>query len=259
MKEPRLGLTPEQADELAEQGVTRLPGAVAASDVAAMADVIWRRLRARHHILREEPSTWRLPHPAQLTARPDDLAAMASPTVRAVLDDVLGAGGWSPPEAWGLPLVTLPGFARAWDVPHKGWHLDLQATPTPPRVARLFVLLGDLAPGGGGTGYVAGSHRVLRALARETDRSLKSGEARALLAAREPWFAALFSRPDGQDRRARFMDRPAEAAGVQVRVAEMTGQAGDVYVMDPLILHALTPNVSDRPRMMLTQWVYGRD
>jgi ectoine hydroxylase-related dioxygenase (phytanoyl-CoA dioxygenase family) len=258
MEHPRTGLTLEQLDQYATEGVVRLPGAVPIADIEAMAEVLWRRLRTRHGVFHDRPQTWIVPHPAQLTAKTDELAGMASPAVLAVVDQLLGVGGWNPPERWGLPLVTLPGFADGWDVPHKGWHLDIQAAAEPPRVARIFVLLTDLAPGGGATGYVAGSHRVLQALAREAGRSLKSGEARELLLA-HPWFAALFARPDGADRRAWFMEQPGDAGGVPVRVGEMTGQAGDAYVMDPLILHAMTPNVLATPRLMLTEWVYGRD
>ncbi|WP_068874182.1 MULTISPECIES: TauD/TfdA family dioxygenase [unclassified Phenylobacterium] len=236
----------------------RLPGAAPTADVDALAEVVWRRLRTGHGIARERPETWTVPHPAQLAVKGDELAAMASPTVRAVLDQLLGVDGWTPPERWGLPLVTLPGFAAHWDLPHKGWHSDIPATAEPPRVVRVFLLLGDLAAGGGGTDYIAGSYRVLRALARDDDQRLKSGEARKRLMAREPWFAALFSRPTGEDRRARFMDQPDEAGGVPVRVGEMTGRAGDVYVMDPLILHAVTPNALPQPRLMLTEWVYAR-
>lgn len=259
MERPRAGLSPEQLDQYAAEGVVRLPGAVASPDVEVMAEVLWRRLRTRHGVFRDQPKTWIIPHPAQLTAKTDELAAMASPTVLAVLDQLLGVDGWTPPERWGLPLITLPGFADAWDVPHKGWHLDIQAAADSPRVARIFVLLSDLAPGGGATGYVAGSHRVLRALARDAGRTLKSGAAREQLVARHPWFAALFARPDGGDRRARFMNREGDAGGVPVRVGEMTGHAGDAYVMDPLILHTTAPNASATPRMMLTEWVYGRD
>jgi UTP--glucose-1-phosphate uridylyltransferase len=53
--------------------------------------------------------------------------------------------------------------------------------------------------------------------------------------------------------------RPGDAGGVPVRVGEMTGRAGDAYVMDPLILHATTSNVLATPRLMLTEWVYGAD
>lgn len=253
------GLTPAQLAQYAAEGVVRLPGAVPASDVQALTEVIWRRLQTRHGIFRDRPQTWTVPHPAQLTARTGELDAMASPLVLAVLDQLLGADGWKPPDRWGLPLVTLPGFAERWDVPHKGWHLDIQAAAEPPRVARIFVLLADLAPGGGATGYVAGSHRVLRALARDAGRTLKSGDARDLLVKRYPWFAGLYARPDGADRRARFMDQPGDAEGVPVRVGEMTGRAGDVYVMDPLILHATTQNMRATPRLMLTEWIHGRD
>lgn len=253
-----LGMTPEQLETYKTHGVVRLPAAVPTATARALAEIVWRRLRTRHGIVLARPETWTIPHPAQLAAKTDELAGMASPTVRAVLDQLLGADGWAPPERWGLPLVTLPGFAPCWDVPHKGWHLDLPATAEPPRVARIFVLLRDLEPGGGGTGYVTGSHRVLRTLAREAGEPMKSGEARERLAAHDPWFAALFSRADGGDRRARFMDTRGEAGGVPVGVGEMIGKAGDVYVMDPLILHALMPNARPEPRLMLTEWIYGR-
>ena len=259
MAQPRIGLTPDQLQQYAAEGVVRLPDAVAAADVGAMAEVLWRRLRTRHGMFPDRPDTWIAPHPAQLTAKSDELAAMANPLLRAVLDQLLGAGGWKEPERWGLPLVTLPGFTDRWDVPRKGWHLDIQAAAEPPRVARIFVLLSDVAPGGGATGYVAGSHRVLQAEARDAGRQLNSGDARKLLEARHPWFAALFAKPDGADRRARFMDQPGDAGGVAVRVGEMTGRAGDAYVMDPLILHATMPNAQATPRLMLTEWVYGAD
>jgi hypothetical protein len=45
--------------------------------------------------------------------------------------------------------------------------------------------------------------------------------------------------------------------GVPVRVCEMLGEPGDVILMDPLMLHATTPNVRETPRMMLTEWVYA--
>ena len=46
--------------------------------------------------------------------------------------------------------------------------------------------------------------------------------------------------------------------GVPVRVCEMLGEPGDVILMHPLMMHAPTPNVLATPRMMLTQFAYGR-
>jgi len=258
MAPAHVGMTPKQLATYQTQGVVRLPGAVPPADAGALAEVVWRRLRTGHGIVRDRPETWIVPRPAQLAAKTDELAAMGSPAVRAVLDQLLGVEGWLAPERWGLPLVTLPGFARRWDVPHKGWHLDIPATAEPPRVARVFVLLGRLSAGGGGTGYIAGSHKVLQALAQDTGRALKSGDARALLTVREAWFAALFAKPQGEDREARFVRQRGVARGVPVQVGEMTGEPGDVYVMHPLVLHAVMPSARPEPRLMLTEWVYGR-
>lgn len=251
------GLTPEQAQTYAAEGVVRLPGAVPLKDVEAMRSALWRRLESRHGLWRDKPATWTIPHPAQLTAHNSDLAALGSARVRAVVDQLLGAGRWKEPERWGLPLVTLPGHCARWDVPRRGWHLDVAATPEPPQVVRLFLVLAHSDPGGGGTGYIAGSHRVLRQLAAREGQALNSGAARKLLTAREPWYAALESRRKDEDRMARFMSDGGEVDGVPVRVCEMLGEPGDVILMDPLMLHATMPNARDTPRMMLTEWVYG--
>lgn len=259
METIRPGFTPTQVEQYRTEGVVRLPAAVPLADVEAMLSVVWRRLRTGHGIDRDRRESWIVPHPAQLGANTAEFAAMASPQVLAVFDQLLGPGQWKPPERWGLPMVTLPGFSARWDVPHKGWHLDTPATAPPPPVARIFLLLAPIGPGGGGTGFVTGSHRVIYGQARETGRRLHSTELRKLLAAREPWFEALFTRRDGEDRIARFMRTHGEAGGVPVRVDEMTGEAGDAYVMDPLLLHATMPNASASPRLMLMEGVSGRE
>ena len=259
MKDTPTGLTADQAEAYARDGVVRLPAAIPAQAAADMLAILWRRLEARCGAVRDRPQTWTVEHPAQLTSRVDEFAAMFSPTVHAVLDGLLGAGGWKMPTRWGIPLVTFPGFVRPWDVPHRNWHLDAEATPEPPRVARLFAVLARSQPGGGGTGYVAGSHRVLRDLARREGRALRSAEARKLLMAREPWFAALETLRPGEDRVQHFMREGGEVGGVPVRVCEMLGEPGDVILMDPLMLHGFTANVRETPRMMLTEWIYGRD
>jgi ectoine hydroxylase-related dioxygenase (phytanoyl-CoA dioxygenase family) len=152
----------------------------------------------------------------------------------------------------------MPGHYSRWDVPSRNWHLDIAASPEPPRVVRMFAVLSPSEPGGGGTGYIAGSQHVIRQLARREGATLNSGAARKLLIEREPWYAALESRKTGDEGRIeRFMQTEGVVDGVPVRVSEMLGQPGDVILMDPHMLHAATPNVRDTPRMMLTEWVYG--
>ncbi|WP_293902813.1 phytanoyl-CoA dioxygenase family protein [Phenylobacterium sp.] len=256
MEALRAALTADQLEAYALEGVVRLPGAVPAADVEAMLATLWKRLESWHGHWRDKPATWTKPHPAQLAARNNDFAAMGSTCVRAIADQLLGAGQWKDPERWGLPMVTLPGHYDRWDVPCK-WHLDIAATPEPPRMVRLFLILAPLEPGGGGTGYIAGSHRVIRQLARREGAPLNTGMVRKLLVAREPWYAALESRRKDEDRVTRFMSDDGRLDGVPVRVCEMTGEPGDMFLMDPLMMHATTPNAGASPRMMLMDGIYA--
>ena len=255
MAHPCTGLTAREAETLALEGVVRVPGAIPRCAIDDMAAALWRRLEARYGAVRDRPATWTVERPAQLTSEVETFSAMDSPRVRAILDDLLGA--WIRPPRWGVPLAAFPGGGERWDVPHRHWHLDLPASADAPRVARLFAVLAPSGARGGATGYVAGSHRVLRQLSTEVGRTFSSAEARRLLAARSPWFAALETIREGEDRIARFMDEGDVVDGVEVRVREMLGEPGDLFVMDPAMLHAMTPNALDTPRLMLTAWVYG--
>jgi hypothetical protein len=247
MRDPRDVFTADQAQTYARDGVVRLPGAIPIRDIEAMAATLRRKLDARPQ---------RTARPSKLSSRTGEFDAMASPAVRAVLDVLLGQ--WEEPAHWGLPLVSFHTGEKAWNVPREHWHIDLGARPGELRVARLFAILAPSRPGGGGTGYVAGSHRLFEALFAKTGIQA-SALARQNLEARSPWFAALSSRRDSGERIRRFMEDGDELDGVPVRVCEMLGEPGDLIVMHPLMLHAPTPNVLATPRMMLAQFVYGRD
>jgi hypothetical protein len=257
MPGPCEGLTPEQAEAYAAEGVVRLPGLIDLEAAEAMRSRVWHRLETRHGLWRDRPDTWRIPHPAQLTAKNDDFAAVGNAAVRGLLDQLLGVGGWKEPEHWGgLPLVTLPGHYDRWDVPHRNWHLDVAATPEPPRVARLFVVLARSEPSGGGTGYIAGSHRVLRRLAQREGQALNSGAVRKLLKAEAAWYAALESRRRTRSDRAVHgpTRRHRRRAGPRRRDAGRAGRR------DPHGSADAARHDGERARhaaMMLTEWVYG--
>ena len=248
MRNPRDTFTADHAETYDRDGVVRLPGAIPIRDIEAMAATLRRKLDARPQ---------RTARPSKLSSRTGEFDAMASPAVRAVLDVLLGQ--WEEPAHWGLPLVSFHTGEKVWNVPREHWHIDLGARPGNLRVARIFAFLAPSRPGGGGTGYVAGSHRLIEALFKETGSALPSAQARLRLEARSPWFAALSSRHDKGERIRRFMEVGSELDGVQVRVGEMLGEPGDVIVMHPLMLHAPTPNVLATPRMMLTQFAYAAD
>lgn len=135
------------------------------------------------------------------------------------------------------PLLSLP-QKEEWSLRALNWHLDVKAPAhggSPGLQA--FVLLDELAPRGGATLALAGSHR-LHAL----------GGAHHVLR-EHPVLGALFDparAPDVEPGRA------YDVHGVPVSVIEMRGAAGDVYVMDLRVLHAPSVNATAKLRMMAT-------
>jgi hypothetical protein len=235
-------LSPRDRDEFQRTGLLRLPQAVPAADVAAMRDRFWEFLGARFGMAPDRPETWATGTPRHLQAlrRSGAFAAMAAPAVRSALDDLLGPGGWAPPQAWGLPLVTFPG--AAWAVPTSGWHVDSYGPEQDLPGVTVFAFLADVAPRGGGTAVLAGSHRLVnRHIA--TTGGWRPADVKAALYAAHPWLA----RPD--------FDRPLTVAGGPVELTELTGAPGDVVLMHPRTLHAAAPNAGPAPRMMLVEIV----
>ena len=65
----------------------------------------------------------------------------------------------------------------------------------------------------------------------------------------QPWLKALATDDDDPDRNERFMTE-TDVDGVPVRVVELTGAAGTVYITHPWVLHSLAPNTRKTPRLM---------
>jgi ectoine hydroxylase-related dioxygenase (phytanoyl-CoA dioxygenase family) len=253
-------LTPEHRSEFERAGVLHLPGFYSLSAVAGMADALWDDLGRRFGMDRRRPETWTPSRPAQFQdlQRSGAFSAMDTPRLAAVADALLGEGRWVQPRLWGQPLVTFP--TGSWDVPHQNWHLDLPAEGSLDEldVIRVFTFLEPVRPRGGGTLYIAGSHRVVidRGRGPAPRQRLPSSKIRALLQREEPWFAALLG-SGGDNRVRRFMSRGGVVRGVRVHVEEMTGDPGDLVVMHPATFHTIAPNGLDRPRMMLVQSIYS--
>jgi len=155
-----------------------------------------------------------------------------------------------------LLLVTLPGqgamgpVAR-WSVPRQVWHTDAPriAGPGVPGVIALG-FLDRIAAGGGGTLFVAGSHRLLDAPGKE----LRSKAFKRALR-KKPYFNVLL-RDDSAERTA-FLAQAHRVQGVDVRLVELTGEPGDVVLADARLLHAPGPNVQPKPRLMVRGFFIG--
>ena len=248
-------LTPEQRDKFERRGVMRLPGFYPADEIELMADRLWADLERRFGVRRDRPETWTVTNPAgfQDLKRSGAFSALGSPRLFALADALLGAGTWEKPERWGGPLVTFPTTAPGLARPP--WHLDIggveRLDPLP--TLRAFTFLEPVAPHGGGTLYVAGSHRLAMDLERARGGPVRSAKVRDRLKAEHPWFAALLATPTAELRG--LINVEAQVGSHSVRLEEMTGDPGDLIVMHPAILHGTAHNALDRPRIMLTEWI----
>ena len=133
------------------------------------------------------------------------------------------------------------------------------------RGVKTFALLGDIAPRGGGTLMVSGSHRLVYKWFQENPPSpgARSAEMRRLLQ-KQPYVRDLRSPGDDGERIKRFMRGVEDADGIPLQVVEATGDAGDVILVHPLVMHVAAPNTAAEPRFMISggvttdMWGWGR-
>ncbi len=137
-------------------------------------------------------------------------------------------------------LFTAPNAAQ-WHLPAKIWHLDLPRIASGTVGLQAFTFLSSVAPGGGGTLVAAGSHRFLN------DVDLPSKKVKPALK-RHAWFRELLEGEPG-----RIHLEASECEGIPVGVVELTGEPGDVWIMDMRCLHTVAPNATAHPRVMLTR------
>jgi hypothetical protein len=122
-------------------------------------------------------------------------------------------------------LISLP-HQGDWTLDGLNWHTDISAADHRrlPGI-QAFVLIDDVQPRGGATLAIAGSH--LLAGREEPSRRL-----RAILRSSE------------------HLER--ELHGYDLSIVEMSGRAGDVYLMDMRLLHTPSINSTNKVRMMAT-------
>jgi len=259
-------LTPEQREEFDRFGIARLPGAVAQEVVRQMCDSVWDTVERRAEVRRNDPQTWKAQRMIGLKDLPESLNfhRIATPAVCEALDSLFCTRKWERTERRFSMLVAFPESTERWDVPSQGWHLDypvvrgLEGT----YAVRIFVSLAKLGHGGGGTLFIAGSHRLMqRILANKTAdnktaEKIRSADARRAMIRSSPWAKALFSLDGKTDRVRRFINGSTTIDKQEVRVVEMTGEPGDVFLTHPALLHSPSTNCSGEPRMVLSGSVY---
>jgi phytanoyl-CoA dioxygenase PhyH len=251
-------LSRQQLDEFERHGALRLPGFYPKRDIDRMANRLWADLAVRYGMQRDRPESWTVPSPTgfQALKRSGAFALLGSPRLFGLADLLLGAGAWQKPVHWGIPLVTFP--TPEPGQPRPAWHLDISGSERldPLPILRVFTFLEPAPPRGGGTLYVAGSHRLAFDFERDDGRMVRSAQVCARLRAAHPWFGRLLATPTAE--LPGMIDVAAMVATYPVRLEEMTGEPGDLIVMHPAIVHAAAHNAGDRPRLMLTEWIPRR-
>ncbi len=166
------------------------------------------------------------------------------------------------PKRWGAFLVTFP-TDREWNVPYAVWHADFSYAlpPEPLSGVKMFVFLSDVPARAGGTLVVAGSHRMIQQFikGRSCEQLENTRRIRLELLGSNSWLQDLTSRSSSQDRVMRFIDRGSTIDGIPVQVVELTGEAGEVVLTHPWVLHCRAPNCGKAPRFMRTIDIYRRE
>lgn len=158
--------------------------------------------------------------------------------------DSLGSLGLSEGKAKPLPqlLLSFP-HKKEWTMGGLNWHLDL----TPPKAdivpgVQAFVMIDELIPHGGGTLALAGSHK-LHHLPEASKGGLHT------LLRQDPVFSQLYQ-TTATDPAGLLTSRLLH--GIPLSVIEMSGSAGDVFLMDMRVLHSPSVNAAKNLRMMAT-------
>lgn len=250
---------PESSERLVlhfrERGWVRVRGAFDTQAAQAMRDCIWRALEDVG-IRRNRPSTWTVERPSHLQRLKDDpvFQRVGSQTLLSAIDTLLEGVRYDTPQNWGAFFIAFPG-QTPWRVPTSGWHIDAYylSPLIPTRSVKTFALFGDIPHRGGGTLMVSGSHRLVYKWFQENSppRGTRAAHMRKLLQ-KHPYVRDLHSPGDDGERTARFMKHVEPVDGIPLQVVEAAGDAGDVILVHPLVLHVAAPNNSTEPRFMLS-------
>lgn len=240
-------------------GVVRLRGAVDSTAVGAMADAVWGFLGAHAGIDRVDPSTWPRGAPGVSLKRLKRSRTLrdgvVSPAVEDTMRGLFGGDGWHASRSGPQILVTFPS-GEPWVVPSSPWHMDAgfadDLVPVP--AVKTFVVLESLAPRGGATMTLAGSHRLQAAYAASVGEDERGGglESWSKLLRRDPWTDRLQRAGGEPERSASLLGGEVDVDGVPLRLVELTGEPGDVWLTHKHLYHCPSTCSTDRPRIVVS-------
>jgi hypothetical protein len=223
-------------DAFIQDGYVAIRGAFDADTAAAGRQLIWESMRQRG-IRQDDPATW--PTLAQIDNLDDESfrAAATAPALTAAYDELIGPGRWTPRvDAGRAVVVRFPSEDRA----NSGYHID-----------------GSYDGPGGYWVNVRSRDRGLLALLLFTDVGPDDAPTRLMRGSHlaVPEFLAPYGEA-GTNADAEFW-RPSALC---LPTAHATGNAGDVFLCHPFLVHTATwPHRGTTPRMIAQPAVHARD
>lgn len=221
-------MTPEQRARFERHGWIHWRGALGKT-VGPLRERVLAELKrsgkGMRHPVKDIPVFQQISKLSSMIRIPDLHACIATPEIVSAMRAL--AAPEQLQQASDAQLLLSPPRQGEWTLARLNWHTDLSAPGNRLPGIQLFVLIDDVLPKGGGTLAISGSHvqpRLARADAMDI-RALLKREADPRKALTERGFS----------------------------IVEMTGAAGDVYLMDMRLLHTPSVNASPRPRIMATQ------
>jgi hypothetical protein len=228
-------------------GWVRVPGRLGASELAAMRSAFnaciasipfVQNAGALRPEVGTEPAFWALGQEPVFAGLPEIFMT--------AVRQVFGSGMWAHVEGeqGGFAMPNLPCPSHPWSPCSAAWHVD-EATPPgriPSNVLIGFICLDRLSARGGATVVLTGSTRRLELLADELATPCTTDLAIAHLTTTEPWFPGLLQSTE---------EETHLSAGVPLAQHELTGEAGDVLLMNPRCLHTTSANTSPRARLLM--------
>lgn len=225
-------MTPGQIEQFRKFGYLLIPGALDCKVAGlirgrVLEDLkrldIWAGGRSQSRKFKDMPIFQQTGRLSQLLRYPDLHEILTNPDYLGDLRTL--AGGRLTAAVDAQLLVSLP-HGKPWTLQALNWHRDvarsqLGAIPG----VQAFFILDDLMHGGGGTLALAGSQHL-----KEPGRAITQAGQLDTGSIGKPWIVN----------------------DTELQLVEMTGRAGDVYLMDMRVLHTPAVNASRKLRIMAT-------
>ena len=225
-------LSQDEIDRFVADGFVAVRGAIPADVIAACQAAIWAELSAHHAVTCHDPATWTEPVVRIITPHgPPFVTAGSTAPVGEACDQLLGPGRWiRHPGVGGTTPVRFPSDRDPGDA---GWHIEASYSDAHGQRVNIrsrgrgmlaLYLFTDVGPDDAPTRIRPGSHLdVPPILAPAGDDGLD-------------WPTAA---------------RLAVQASTHRPTVWATGQAGDVFLCHPFLVHAASwPHRGRAPRMM---------